>query len=163
MIVQVKKIDESIEFINSKPNPLVIYAFTEDETFKKRILSETSSGTVTFNDSMVQVLGTDFSLYNYYKVKQNKWLFLTCKKYFAVYLWYATIWRSWSKWVWKVPWEIFIWYLQPWESCVAQRLLSWTGTKVSTMDKFQAQFHQIGLQLRLLRTNPPHVGVEEVS
>ncbi|XVF62136.1 hypothetical protein PTKIN_Ptkin08bG0192800 [Pterospermum kingtungense] len=55
-IITVKKIEESIDFINSKPNPLVIYAFTEDETFKKRILSETSSGTVTFNDSMIQFL-----------------------------------------------------------------------------------------------------------
>ncbi|XWS29240.1 hypothetical protein CRYUN_Cryun24cG0011300 [Craigia yunnanensis] len=55
-IITLKNIEESIEFINSKPKPLVIYAFTEDETFKKRILSETSSGTVTFNDSMVQFL-----------------------------------------------------------------------------------------------------------
>ncbi|XP_022775380.1 aldehyde dehydrogenase family 3 member F1 [Durio zibethinus] len=55
-IITLKNIEESIEFINSKPNPLVIYAFTEDETFKKRILSETSSGAVTFNDSMVQFL-----------------------------------------------------------------------------------------------------------
>ncbi|XWS45499.1 hypothetical protein CRYUN_Cryun15aG0141500 [Craigia yunnanensis] len=53
-IITLKNIEESIELINSKPNPLVIYAFTEDETFKKRILSETSSGTVTFNDSLVQ-------------------------------------------------------------------------------------------------------------
>ncbi|KAE8707114.1 hypothetical protein F3Y22_tig00110387pilonHSYRG00889 [Hibiscus syriacus] len=51
-----EKIEESIEFINSKPNPLVICAFTEDETFKKQILSETSSGSVTFNDSMIQFL-----------------------------------------------------------------------------------------------------------
>ncbi|MBA0753026.1 hypothetical protein Gogos_021174 [Gossypium gossypioides] len=55
-IITLKNVEESIDFINSKSNPLVIYAFTEDETFKKRILSETSSGTVTFNDSMVQFL-----------------------------------------------------------------------------------------------------------
>ncbi|XVF15848.1 hypothetical protein REPUB_Repub09cG0191600 [Reevesia pubescens] len=55
-IITLKNIEESIEFVNSKPNPLVIYAFTEDETFKKRILSETSSGTVTFNDCVVQFL-----------------------------------------------------------------------------------------------------------
>ncbi|KAH1113361.1 hypothetical protein J1N35_006739 [Gossypium stocksii] len=55
-IITLKNIEESIDFINSKSSPLVIYAFTEDETFKKRILSETSSGTVTFNDSMVQFL-----------------------------------------------------------------------------------------------------------
>lgn len=55
-IITLKNIEESIELINSKSNPLVIYAFTEDETFKKRILSETSSGTVTFNDAVVQFL-----------------------------------------------------------------------------------------------------------
>ncbi|EOX90935.1 hypothetical protein QUC31_002853 [Theobroma cacao] len=53
-IITLKNIEESIDFINSRPKPLVIYAFTEDGTFKKRILSETSSGTVTFNDVMVQ-------------------------------------------------------------------------------------------------------------
>jgi len=50
------KIQESIEFINAKPKPLAIYAFTKDETFKRNILSETSSGSVVFNDTMVQVL-----------------------------------------------------------------------------------------------------------
>ncbi|XVE87379.1 hypothetical protein DITRI_Ditri18aG0112600 [Diplodiscus trichospermus] len=55
-IITLKNLEESIEFINSKPKPLVIYAFTEDEAFKERILSKTSSGTVTFNDSMVQFL-----------------------------------------------------------------------------------------------------------
>lgn len=49
-------IQESIEFINSRPKPLAIYAFTKDETFKKQILTETSSGSVTFNDTLVQVL-----------------------------------------------------------------------------------------------------------
>jgi len=54
--VQLNKIQESIEFIIAKPKPLAIYAFTKDETFKRRILSETSSGSVVFNDTMVQVL-----------------------------------------------------------------------------------------------------------
>ncbi|MED6188958.1 Aldehyde dehydrogenase 3 member F1 [Stylosanthes scabra] len=55
-IITVNKIGESVEFINSRPKPLTIYAFTKDETFKRRILSETSSGSVTFNDTMVQFL-----------------------------------------------------------------------------------------------------------
>jgi len=54
--VQLDKIQESIEFINAKPKPLAIYAFTKDETFKRKILSETSSGSVVFNDTMVQVV-----------------------------------------------------------------------------------------------------------
>ncbi|XP_023552079.1 aldehyde dehydrogenase family 3 member F1 [Cucurbita pepo subsp. pepo] len=53
-IITLDRIEESIEFINARPKPLAIYAFTEDETLKKRIISETSSGSVTFNDTMVQ-------------------------------------------------------------------------------------------------------------
>ncbi|KAG5079168.1 hypothetical protein JHK86_003233 [Glycine max] len=55
-IITLDKIQESIEFINAKPKPLAIYAFTKDETFKRKILSETSSGSVVFNDTMVQFL-----------------------------------------------------------------------------------------------------------
>ncbi|KAH1151284.1 hypothetical protein GLYMA_16G131700v4 [Glycine max] len=55
-IITMDKIQESIEFINAKPKPLAIYAFTKDETFKRNILSETSSGSVVFNDTMVQFL-----------------------------------------------------------------------------------------------------------
>ncbi|KAA8547449.1 hypothetical protein F0562_003687 [Nyssa sinensis] len=53
-IITLNNIQESIEFLNSRPKPLAIYAFTKDETFKKQILTETSSGSVIFNDVMVQ-------------------------------------------------------------------------------------------------------------
>ncbi|XP_031260773.1 aldehyde dehydrogenase family 3 member F1-like [Pistacia vera] len=53
-IITLNNIQESIEFVNSRPKPLVIYAFTKDETFKRQILSETSSGSVVFNDTVVQ-------------------------------------------------------------------------------------------------------------
>ncbi|GAV72188.1 Aldedh domain-containing protein [Cephalotus follicularis] len=55
-IITLKKIKESIEFINSRPKPLAIYAFTNDEAFRKQIISETSSGSVVFNDVLVQFL-----------------------------------------------------------------------------------------------------------
>ncbi|KAI3777308.1 hypothetical protein L1987_47107 [Smallanthus sonchifolius] len=58
-IITMDKIEESIEFINSKPKPLALYAFTKSENFKKRILAETSSGSVTFNDTMIQFLCDD--------------------------------------------------------------------------------------------------------
>lgn len=58
LFVQLTNKEESIEFINSRPKPLALYAFTKDEAFKRRILSETSSGSVTFNDIMIQVLHT---------------------------------------------------------------------------------------------------------
>lgn len=52
---QLKKIDDSIEFMKSRPKPLAIYAFTEDDGLRRRILSETSSGSVIFNDALIQV------------------------------------------------------------------------------------------------------------
>lgn len=55
-IITLNNIRESIEFINSRPKPLALYAFTKDEAFKRQILSETSSGCVTFNDILVQFL-----------------------------------------------------------------------------------------------------------
>ncbi|KAH7519963.1 hypothetical protein FEM48_Zijuj08G0093200 [Ziziphus jujuba var. spinosa] len=55
-IITLRNIQESVEFINSRPKPLAIYAFTKNEALKGKILSETSSGSVTFNDVMVQFL-----------------------------------------------------------------------------------------------------------
>ncbi|KAK9670151.1 hypothetical protein RND81_13G181400 [Saponaria officinalis] len=52
-IITVKNIEDSIDFINSRPKPLALYAFTNNEALKKRIVSETSSGSVTFNDVLV--------------------------------------------------------------------------------------------------------------
>lgn len=55
VFLQLDKIEDSIDFINAKPKPLAIYAFTKNNEFKNRILQETSSGNVTFNDTMIQV------------------------------------------------------------------------------------------------------------
>lgn len=55
-IITLKKIEESIEFINSRPKPLALYAFTHNESFKKRIISETSSGSITFNDVIIHYI-----------------------------------------------------------------------------------------------------------
>ena len=46
-----------------KTKPLVIYAFTHNDAFKKRIISETSSGTVAFNDVMIQVMPACYLLF----------------------------------------------------------------------------------------------------
>ncbi|XP_050388025.1 aldehyde dehydrogenase family 3 member F1 [Argentina anserina] len=53
-IITLKNIQESIGFINARPKPLTVYAFTKDENFKKKIISDTSSGGVTFNDVLIQ-------------------------------------------------------------------------------------------------------------
>ncbi|KAG6519397.1 aldehyde dehydrogenase family 3 member F1-like isoform X1 [Zingiber officinale] len=53
-VITVKKIEDSIDFIRTRPKPLAIYAFTQDEKLKNRLVSETSSGSLTFNDTMLQ-------------------------------------------------------------------------------------------------------------
>lgn len=52
---QLEKIEDSIEFIKSRPRPLTIYAFTKSKTLERRMISETSSGSVVFNDAIIQV------------------------------------------------------------------------------------------------------------
>ncbi|KAG5623400.1 hypothetical protein H5410_008618 [Solanum commersonii] len=55
-IITLNNIEESIQFINSRPKPLAIYAFTKNDSLKEKILQETSSGSLTFNDAMIQFL-----------------------------------------------------------------------------------------------------------
>jgi aldehyde dehydrogenase (NAD+) len=47
-------IDEAIAFINSKPKPLAIYVFSEEDFFSDYVLTHTSSGTAVINDCAVQ-------------------------------------------------------------------------------------------------------------
>ncbi|KAK6164148.1 hypothetical protein DH2020_001012 [Rehmannia glutinosa] len=53
-IITLEKIEDSIEFINSLPKALAIYAFTNNEGLKKKISSGTSSGSIVFNDAIIQ-------------------------------------------------------------------------------------------------------------
>lgn len=55
-IITVEKIEDGIEFINSKPKPLAIYAFTKNKTLQRRLVSETSSGSIVFNDAILQYI-----------------------------------------------------------------------------------------------------------
>ncbi|MBA0690661.1 hypothetical protein Goari_008323 [Gossypium aridum] len=56
-IITLDKIEDSIDFINSRPKPLALYAFTKNEVLKERLVSETSSGSVVFNDAIIQYAG----------------------------------------------------------------------------------------------------------
>ncbi|KAJ8567579.1 hypothetical protein K7X08_019787 [Anisodus acutangulus] len=55
-IITMNNIEESIQFINSREKPLAIYAFTKNDSLKEKILQETSSGSLTFNDAIVQFI-----------------------------------------------------------------------------------------------------------
>lgn len=53
-VITLKRLEESIDFINSRPKPLCIYLFSNNKQLKERVVSETSSGSVTVNDTIVQ-------------------------------------------------------------------------------------------------------------
>ncbi|KAJ0971061.1 hypothetical protein J5N97_019020 [Dioscorea zingiberensis] len=53
-IITLKKIDDCIRFLRGRPKPLAIYAFTNNEKFRKRLIEETSSGCIAFNDAVIQ-------------------------------------------------------------------------------------------------------------
>ncbi|XP_047324914.1 aldehyde dehydrogenase family 3 member F1-like [Impatiens glandulifera] len=53
-IITLERIEDSVEFIKSRSNPLAIYAFTHDKTLQNRLINETSSGSLVFNDTIVQ-------------------------------------------------------------------------------------------------------------
>ncbi|XP_027335462.1 aldehyde dehydrogenase family 3 member F1-like [Abrus precatorius] len=55
-IITLDKFEDSIEFINSRPKPLAIYAFTKNQALQRRMLSETSSGSLIFNDAILQYI-----------------------------------------------------------------------------------------------------------
>ncbi|KAK7325035.1 hypothetical protein VNO77_29067 [Canavalia gladiata] len=55
-IITLEKIEDGIEFINSRPKPLAIYAFTKNKTLQRRMVSETSSGSLVFNDAILQYI-----------------------------------------------------------------------------------------------------------
>ncbi|QCE09184.1 aldehyde dehydrogenase family 3 member F1-like [Vigna unguiculata] len=55
-IITLEKIEDSVEFISSRPKPLAIYAFTKNQTLQRRMVSETSSGSLVFNDAILQYI-----------------------------------------------------------------------------------------------------------
>ncbi|KAI9459378.1 aldehyde dehydrogenase [Boletus coccyginus] len=54
-IISVDSLDEALAFINALPHALVLYAFTEDPIVKQRLIDETQSGGIVFNDTLQQV------------------------------------------------------------------------------------------------------------
>jgi coniferyl-aldehyde dehydrogenase len=48
-----KSLEECIAYINSRPHPIGLYIFSDDETTQRRLLDETISGGVSINDVLV--------------------------------------------------------------------------------------------------------------
>jgi aldehyde dehydrogenase (NAD+) len=58
-IIDVPDIDAALEFINERDKPLALYAFTESEETKQRLVAETSSGGLVFGTAIVQLTAPD--------------------------------------------------------------------------------------------------------
>jgi len=54
-VVLYESLDEAIAFVNARPRPLALYAFSDDHATIDRVLRDTSSGGVTVNDTMLHV------------------------------------------------------------------------------------------------------------
>jgi len=54
-IVPYDTLDEAVAFVNARPRPLALYAFSDDGAVIDRVLRTTSSGGVTVNDTMLHV------------------------------------------------------------------------------------------------------------
>ncbi|WP_316735555.1 aldehyde dehydrogenase family protein [Pedobacter aquatilis] len=54
-IVKYKNLQQAIDFVNSKSKPLALYIFSENSTYKEKIIKETSSGGTCVNDVLVHI------------------------------------------------------------------------------------------------------------
>ncbi len=54
-VLEFNNLSQAIDFINRKPKPLVLYIFSRDKRFQQKIISDTSSGAVCINDTIVQL------------------------------------------------------------------------------------------------------------
>ncbi|HBN26787.1 MAG TPA: aldehyde dehydrogenase family protein [Desulfobacteraceae bacterium] len=53
-VMEYQALAEAIEFINSRPDPLALYIFSEKKSLQMKVLKETQSGTVAINDTVFQ-------------------------------------------------------------------------------------------------------------
>jgi aldehyde dehydrogenase (NAD+) len=54
-IIGYDNLKEAIDFINKRPKPLALYIFSKDEKKVQKVLSETSAGGVTINDTLLHI------------------------------------------------------------------------------------------------------------
>lgn len=54
-ILEIKNIEMAIEFINKRPKPLAIYLFSSSDSIQEKVITNTSSGGVCINHTMVHL------------------------------------------------------------------------------------------------------------
>lgn len=58
-VVPYRTLDEAIAFINARPRPLALYLFSDDEAKQQRVLSRTTSGGVSINETLLHAAQED--------------------------------------------------------------------------------------------------------
>jgi len=53
-VITCETVEEAIAFVNSQPKPLALYVFTENKATARRVVNETSSGSLLVNDTLMQ-------------------------------------------------------------------------------------------------------------
>ncbi len=56
-VLEVGSIDEAIGFVNSRPHPLALYVFAQDNSVNEKVIAETTSGGVTVNGTIMHMTG----------------------------------------------------------------------------------------------------------
>jgi len=54
-IVPVDSLKQAVDFVNARPRPVVLYVFSDNESVKQQVVSETQSGGIVFNDTYQQL------------------------------------------------------------------------------------------------------------
>ncbi|KAG1810461.1 aldehyde dehydrogenase [Suillus plorans] len=54
-IVPVDSLKQAVDFVNARSHPLVLYVFSDNESVKQQVVSETQSGGIVFNDTFQQL------------------------------------------------------------------------------------------------------------
>ena len=58
-VIPYRTLDEALAFVNARPRPLALYVFDRDAQAVERVLSETTSGGVTVNETLLHVAQDD--------------------------------------------------------------------------------------------------------
>jgi acyl-CoA reductase-like NAD-dependent aldehyde dehydrogenase len=54
-VLRVRDLDEAIGFVNARPRPLALYAFSQSRDACRRVIEQTQSGSVCINDGVLQL------------------------------------------------------------------------------------------------------------
>ncbi len=54
-VLEFGHVSEAVDFVNGRPKPLALYVFSRNKDFQRKIISETSSGGVCINDTIVHL------------------------------------------------------------------------------------------------------------